>query len=220
MYGTHSGRCRQERSKAARELEHKVFCLIWSFLNKVLLKKADNDSPYCFSCVGMSIGYLTSVSLLLICTSQLCSHNLQNMVHYNYLVWFSTLCCPLDAGFRLWEKAVGELKLLSGTTFPNRKWRKPCISTFSHQPEMVPCSALWAPPCIPPPWGRSPLVSLVYALAALAYLKYKGNSEISASGWQILRLKYRRRGTYQHVRRRGKYSHWQMWLHIQEEGGM
>jgi hypothetical protein len=41
--------------------------------------------------------------------SQLCSHNVQNMVHNNYLVLFTSLCCPLDAGFRLREKAVGEL---------------------------------------------------------------------------------------------------------------
>ncbi len=41
--------------------------------------------------------------------SKLCSHNVQNMVHANYLVLFTSLCCPLDAGFRLREKAVGEL---------------------------------------------------------------------------------------------------------------
>jgi hypothetical protein len=41
--------------------------------------------------------------------SQLSSHNVQNMVHYNYLVLFTSLCCTLDAGFRLREKAVGEL---------------------------------------------------------------------------------------------------------------
>ena len=53
--------------------------------------------------------------------SQLCSHNLQNMVHDNYLVLFSTLCCPLDAGFHLRENAAGELELLSGQKFPHRK---------------------------------------------------------------------------------------------------
>ncbi len=52
---------------------------------------------------------------------QLCSHNLQNMVHCNYLVLFSTLCCPLDAGFRLLANAVGELELLSEQKFPHRK---------------------------------------------------------------------------------------------------
>jgi hypothetical protein len=41
--------------------------------------------------------------------SQLSSHNVQNMVHDNCLVLFTTLCCTLDAGFRLREKAVGEL---------------------------------------------------------------------------------------------------------------
>jgi hypothetical protein len=62
--------------------------------------------------------------------SQLCSHNVQNMVHDNYLVLFTSLCCPLDAGFRLREKAVGELYLLSGQKFYYRKRRKPCIRTF------------------------------------------------------------------------------------------
>ncbi len=28
--------------------------------------------------------------------------------------------------------------------------------TTEHQPEMVPCSALWAPPWIPPPWSKLP----------------------------------------------------------------
>jgi hypothetical protein len=53
--------------------------------------------------------------------SQLCSHNLQNMVHVNYLVLFSSLCCPLDAGFHLWENAVWELESLSGQKFHHRK---------------------------------------------------------------------------------------------------
>jgi hypothetical protein len=43
--------------------------------------------------------------------SQLCSHNVQNMVHHNYLVLFTSLCCPLDAGFRLREKARDGLLL-------------------------------------------------------------------------------------------------------------
>ncbi len=59
------------------------------------------------------------------------------MVNYNYLVLFSTLCCPLDTGFRLWETAVGELELLSGKKFPNRKWRKPCISTFKRTQQNI-----------------------------------------------------------------------------------
>jgi hypothetical protein len=53
--------------------------------------------------------------------SQLCSHNVQNMVNYNILVLFTSLCCPLDAGFRLREKAVGELQILSGRKFSYRK---------------------------------------------------------------------------------------------------
>ncbi len=69
--------------------------------------------------------------------SQLCSYNLQNMVHCNYLVLFSTLCCPLDAGFRLWENAVGELELLSAQKVPHKKWRKPCISTFKRTQQNI-----------------------------------------------------------------------------------
>jgi hypothetical protein len=76
------------------------------------------------------------------------------MVHYNYLVLFSTLCCPLDA--------VVELELVSGQKFPHRKWRKPCISTFKctqqniSQRYMVPCLAIRASPWIPPPWSYRP----------------------------------------------------------------
>ncbi len=65
---THSGWCRQERNKVARELKHKVFCLVWSVLKEVLVKKAENDSPCCFSWLEMSICYLASISVLPICT--------------------------------------------------------------------------------------------------------------------------------------------------------
>jgi hypothetical protein len=44
---------------------------------------------------------------------QLCSHNVENMVHNNYLVLFTSLCCPLDAGFRLREKAVGNYSIIT-----------------------------------------------------------------------------------------------------------
>jgi hypothetical protein len=37
-------------------------------LNEVLVKRAENDSPYCFSWLGMSICYFTSIVVLLICT--------------------------------------------------------------------------------------------------------------------------------------------------------
>jgi hypothetical protein len=40
---------------------------------------------------------------------QLSLHNVQNMVDYNYLVLFTSLCCLPVAGFRLGENAVGEL---------------------------------------------------------------------------------------------------------------
>jgi hypothetical protein len=41
--------------------------------------------------------------------SQLSSHNFQNMVDDNYLVLFTSLCCPHVAGFHLRENAVAEL---------------------------------------------------------------------------------------------------------------
>ncbi len=69
--------------------------------------------------------------------SQLCSHNLLNMVYYKYLVLFSTLCCPLDAGFRLWENAGGELELLSSQKFPHSKWRKTCICSFKRTQQNI-----------------------------------------------------------------------------------
>jgi hypothetical protein len=68
VYGTHSGWCRQERNKVARELKHKVFCLVWSVLKEVHVKKAENDSPCCFSWLEMSICYLASISVLPKCT--------------------------------------------------------------------------------------------------------------------------------------------------------
>jgi hypothetical protein len=37
------------------------------------------------------------------------SHNVQNIVHDNYLVLFTSLCCTHDAGFHLLEDAVGGL---------------------------------------------------------------------------------------------------------------
>ncbi len=106
------------------ESEHKAVCLVWSVLNEALVKKAENDSQYCSSWLGMSICHLTSISVLLICTFTTVSHN--------YLVLISTLCCLLDVGFHLWENAVEELELLWRQKFPHRKWRKPCISTFNH----------------------------------------------------------------------------------------
>ncbi len=54
--------------------------------------------------------------------SQPCSHNLQNIVRYIYLFLFSTLWWPLDAGFCLWENAVGELELLSGQQNISQRW--------------------------------------------------------------------------------------------------
>ena len=107
VYGTHSGWCRQERNKVARELKHKVFCLVWSVLKEVLVKKAENDSPSCFSRLRMSLCYLTSISVLLICTihSQLCSHNLQNMVQTIILSYFLLCAVHLTQGF-IYEKML------------------------------------------------------------------------------------------------------------------
>jgi hypothetical protein len=59
------------------------------------------------------------------------------MVYYNYLALFTSLCCTHDAGFRLWENAVRELYLLSGQEFSQRKWRKPCISTFQRTQQNI-----------------------------------------------------------------------------------
>jgi hypothetical protein len=65
--------------------------------------------------------FVFNFCIILYVHSQLFSHNVQNMVHDNYLVLFTSLCCPLDAGFRLREKAVRELLLLSGQKFSHRK---------------------------------------------------------------------------------------------------
>ncbi len=51
---------------SAPSLQQDRYC--WLVLNEVLVKRAENDSPYCFSWLGMSICYLTSIPVLLICT--------------------------------------------------------------------------------------------------------------------------------------------------------
>ncbi len=156
VYGTHSGWCRQEKSKVARELRHKVFCLVWSVLKEVLVKKAENDSPCCFSWLEMSICYLASISVLPICTFTTVFIWSSKYGTNNHLVLFSTLCWPLDAGFRLRENAVGALELLSGQKFPHRKWRKPRISTLKRTQQNIsqrcPMFGSKGPPWIPPPW--------------------------------------------------------------------
>ncbi len=89
--------------------------------------------------LGYECPYVICLQFLyyLYVNSQLCSFTIQNMVNDNYLVLFSFLCCPLDAEFRLWENAVGELELLSVQKFPHRKWRKPCISTFKRTQQNI-----------------------------------------------------------------------------------
>ena len=86
VYGTHSGWCRQERNKVARELKHKVFCLVWSVLKEVLVKKAENDSPCCFSWLGMSICYLASN----FCITYMYIHN---CVHIIFKIWYKQSSC-------------------------------------------------------------------------------------------------------------------------------
>jgi hypothetical protein len=60
------------------------------------------------------------------CITDMYIHNCVHIIftiwyNYNYLNLFSTLSCPLDAGFHLRENAAGELELLSGQKFPHRK---------------------------------------------------------------------------------------------------
>jgi hypothetical protein len=170
VYGTHSGWCRWERRKVSGELEHKVFCLVWLVLNEVLVKKAENDSCYCFSWLRMSTCHMTSISVITFMYIHNCVPIIFNMVHHNYIVLFSTLCCPLDAGFHFWENAVEELELLSGQKFSHRKWRKPCISTFKRTQQNISQRwsrvRLWASQCIPPPWAE-PDIELMCASQSL-----------------------------------------------------
>jgi hypothetical protein len=84
VYGTHSGGCWSERSKVARELEHKVFCLVSLVLNEFFVKRAENDSPYCFSWLGMSICYFSSISVLLYMY-------IHNWVQIMFKIWYITI---------------------------------------------------------------------------------------------------------------------------------
>ncbi len=54
------------------------------------------------------------------------------MVHYNYLVLFTFICCPHNGGFRSWENAVGEIQYnkFEVKKFPSQERKKTCISTF------------------------------------------------------------------------------------------
>ncbi len=151
VYGTHSGWCRQERNKVARELKHKVFCQVWSVLKEVLVKKAENDSPCCFSWLEMSICYLASISVLSICTvhSQLCSHNLQIWYKQSScLIFYSVLTIWCRVSFK--RKCCRATRITLRTEVSSQEMKK--TYTTEHQPEMVPCSALRAPLWIPPPW--------------------------------------------------------------------
>ena len=91
------------------------------------MKKAENYSLYCFYWWKWPHVICLQFLYYLYVNSQLCSLNIQNMVHDKYLVLFSFLCCPLDAGFHLWENAAGELEVLSGQKFPHRNEENPAL---------------------------------------------------------------------------------------------
>ncbi len=80
--GTHSGWCWWERSKV--ELEYIVFCLDLLVLNKVLVKEAQNDFFSCFSWLGISICYSSSISALLYMYIHYC-------VLIMFKIWYITI---------------------------------------------------------------------------------------------------------------------------------
>jgi hypothetical protein len=49
------------------------------------------------------------------------------MVRDNYLVLFTSLCCPLDAGFCLREKAVGDYNYSQGRSFLTGNEENPAL---------------------------------------------------------------------------------------------
>ncbi len=112
VYGTHSGWCWSEKSKVARELKHKVFCLVWLVLNEVLEKRAENDSPYCFSWLGMPIWYLFSISVLLYMY-------IHNCVHIMFKIWYITIILPylLLCAVHLMQGFVSEKRLLGNYNY-------------------------------------------------------------------------------------------------------
>jgi hypothetical protein len=71
--------------------------------------------------------FVFNICITLYVHSQLCSHNVQNMVHHNYLVLFTSLCCPLDAGFRLREKLLGNYNYSHGRSFLTGNEENPAL---------------------------------------------------------------------------------------------
>jgi hypothetical protein len=53
-------------------------------LNEFHVKRAENDSPYCFFWLGMSICYLSSISVLLYMY-------IHNCVHIRFKIWYITI---------------------------------------------------------------------------------------------------------------------------------
>ncbi len=90
--------------------------------------------------------------------SQLCSHNVQNRYMTIILSYLLLCAVHLMQGF-LWEKRLlGNYNCSQDRSFLTGNEENPALVllmyTTEHQPEMVPCSALWAPPWIPPPWSH------------------------------------------------------------------
>ena len=137
VYRTHSGWCRQEKSKVARELQHKVFCLVWSVLKEVLVKKAENDSPCCFSWLGMSICYLTSVSVTLICTftTVFIYYSKYGEWQLSCIIFFSVLSTWCRVSFM--RKCCRGTRSTLRTEVSSQKWRKPCIRAFKRTQQNI-----------------------------------------------------------------------------------
>jgi hypothetical protein len=53
-------------------------------LNEFFVKRAENDSPYCFSWLGMFICYLSSISVLLYMY-------IHNCVNIRFKIWYMTI---------------------------------------------------------------------------------------------------------------------------------
>ncbi len=83
VYGTHSGWCRQERSKVARELKHKVFCLVWSVLKEVLVKKWFPLLFFLVRNVHMLFGFNFCFTYMYI----------HNCVHIIFKIWYKQASC-------------------------------------------------------------------------------------------------------------------------------
>ncbi len=159
VYGTHSGWCCWERSKLARDLEHKAFCLVWLVLNEVLVKKAKNDFPYYSS-------LFWNVHMLFAFVSVLFKLYINNWVHTMFNIWYLQLSCIIYFSVLSTLCRVSFLRkccrsriITLRTEVFSKKMKKALHQYFQtytteHQPEMVPCSALRAPPIIPPTWSQ------------------------------------------------------------------